>query len=73
MYAIVGIPGSCHHKYRHFTDKNAAQDWLVKTARATLEANPSLGSIHTEIISDREAARRRWADGGRIYRRPEER
>ena len=67
MFAIVGIPGSVHHAWKHGTDRAALKAWAEQTHRATLERNPALGSLPVEFVNDREALRRRWRDGRRIY------
>jgi len=67
MFAIVGLPGSVHHSWRHGTGRAELQAWADKKWQQTREDNPALGSLPIEIISDREALKRRWRDGRRIY------
>lgn len=69
MYAVVGIPGSRFHTHRHFArgERGLAEEWLDVTARAIRERNPALGTLPTQLISDREAGRVRYQDGTRVY------
>lgn len=69
MIAIVGTPGSVHHTWERFerTDRTAAEVWTADAARRIMDRNPTLGTIPTEIVSDKEATRRRYQDGTPIY------
>lgn len=67
MIAIVGIPGSTHHRWKWFAKKSEGVKWADDTAAEIRHKNPALGSIGVEVVSDREAMRRRWQDGKRIY------
>jgi hypothetical protein len=73
MYAIVGIPGSTHHRYRRYPRSQTAQAraWLDATWEAIMRRNPAIGTLPTRLISDREAASIRWQDGRRIYDKTE--
>lgn len=67
MVGIVGLPGSVHHRWQHFASKRDAVAWVEEQWRRTRERNPALGTLETAVISDREARKRRWQDGRRIY------
>ena len=69
MYAVVGIPGSRYHTWRHFqrTERQAIEQWLSETTCQLREANPALGSLPCSRLSDRAAARVRYRDGKRVY------
>lgn len=68
MIAIVGIPGSTHHTWQRCATRAEAAAWIERTWQRVREINPALGDLPTEIVSEREAASRRWRDGTRIYR-----
>lgn len=72
MIAIVGIPGSVHHTWRAFRSRPAARRWMDRTWREIMNDNPVLGSLPSEIISNRTALKRRWRDGSRIYAQDQE-
>ena len=67
MFAIVGIPGSSAHRWRHFSDGEAAQEWLEKTSRGIRECCPRILNLPKKIVNDGEAIRCRWSDGSQIY------
>lgn len=72
MVGIVGLPGSCHHEWKWFprhgtVDGESIGQWVQRRWREKLNANPALGTLPTEIVSDRAARRRRYRDGSRCY------
>lgn len=68
MIAVVGIPGSVHHKWHRFGKRAIAEQWALDVWRRTVERHPELGSsLPSDILSDRSAARVRYQDGTPVY------
>jgi hypothetical protein len=67
MIAIVGLPGSRHHQWKHGSSRRSLRAWAEETRATILRRNPGLGTLPIEIVSDRVALRRRWRDGNPIY------
>lgn len=72
MIAVIGIPGSVHHDYAWFprhgtTSGETAAQWIERVYRETLDRNPALGTIATEILSDRKAKAQYYRDGTAVY------
>ena len=72
MIGIIGLPGSIHHEWKHFprrgtVDGETVKEWVGRRWREKLERNSALGTLPTEIISDREARRRKFSDGSDCY------
>lgn len=70
MFAIIGIPGESIHRYRWFprTARKEAEKWLEQEFTSIRRLSPQTVPV-TRILSDREAARVRWQDGTRVYRK----
>ena len=70
MFAVIGIPGESIHRYRWFPRgaRTEAEEWLKQEFAAIRRLSPQTVPV-TRILSDREAARVRWRDGMRVYRR----
>ena len=69
MIAIVGIPGSTHHRWKRFSVKADAKAWLNETYAEIRRLNPALGSLPIRIISEKAAANIRYQDGELVYPR----
>lgn len=70
MIAIIGVPGSKHHRWAAFRGPGArrrAEEWLQEQLRLLAEQHPAAYPQPVRILSDREAARVRYADGRRVY------
>lgn len=67
VVAVVGIPGSKHHRYRWFGDEAEADEWLREELAGVLGGNPALGAIESAILSARAAWDVKYQDGSRVY------
>jgi hypothetical protein len=69
MFAIIGLPGSVHHRYRwfHRSERAEAETWLQSASDDLAAIHPAAHPQPTRLISDRDASRERYRDGTRIY------
>ena len=65
MIAVIGLPGSVHHKWARFHDKKRAEEWLDLHSREI--SRRGLGHPPTDILSEKRAARVRFRDGTKVY------
>lgn len=75
MVAIIGYPGSSHHRWERFSDKKEALDWLEKTGREMYERMGGWPDALSSqrVISEKEAAKCYYRDGSKIYPKDEDR
>jgi hypothetical protein len=66
-FAVVGLPGSVHHDFAWFAERDEAQAWLDSAWRATLDRNPVLGTIEGEVLTAEEAFEATYRDGSKVY------
>jgi putative intracellular protease/amidase len=72
FFAVVGLPGSVHHRYAWFADQDEAQAWLDSAWQATLDRNPVLGTIEGQVMTAEDAFEATYRDGTRVYFEPRE-
>lgn len=67
MIAVFGIPGSVHHRYYRVATHKEGAAWLEYRRRIFAEEHPAAIGQPEAILTEHEAARRRYADGTRVY------
>lgn len=76
MVAIIGYPGSSHHRWERFADKREAIQWLNEVGQKMYDFS---GGTYPDalssqrVISEREAASIKHQDGKKCYPRELER
>jgi hypothetical protein len=73
-FAIVGVPGSIHHKFEwfHQEDMDQADRRMLDMRRYVLMANPALGTLEGEVMPAHLAFDIKYRDGSRVYFQPRE-
>lgn len=66
-FGVVGVPGSIHHDFRWFDEKEDAANWTVSRSVEVLERNPALGDISTGVLAAADAFHATYRDGRRVY------
>lgn len=76
MYAVIGTPGSVHHKWAKFeveshgsavACKQAALNWLERASEKLAQDHPAAFPQPTCVITNKEARKVRYQDGTRVY------
>lgn len=70
MVAVIGVPGSKYHAWATFRGPGArrrAEEWLREQLELLAREYPAAYPQPTRILSDKEAAKIRYADGRRVY------
>lgn len=68
MIAVYGRPGSVHHRWQRVKTKSEAAEFFDACRAYTERMNPAAIGQYTQVLTNAEAARARYADGRRIYR-----